>query len=70
MSEEMRSKITIEIISEKDLSDDDVIELYQYVKNGCAIFAPNAGEQSPLIGAQLVFGAYRYVYGKMQEVRL
>ena len=66
----MRSKITIDIISEKDLSDEDVIELYEYVKNGCAIFAPNSGEQSPLTGAQLVFGAYRYAHGKMQEVRL
>jgi hypothetical protein len=65
----MQSTITITVNSEKDLSDDDVRELSEYIKNGCAIFSVQ-NNQSPLIGAKLVFCAHRNVSGSIQVVQL
>lgn len=56
----MKSRITIDIISDKELCDEDVIGLYQYIKNGCAILSV-VSDKSPLIGARLVFSAHHVV---------
>jgi hypothetical protein len=63
-----RSKIIINVLTEKELTDDELFHLFTHLKNSCDTYMPT--ESSNLAGATLVFGAYKHAFGRLLEVTL
>jgi len=70
-----RSKIVIDILTENDLSEDEISDLMRHLSNSCIEFPKvlstvTSHNDPNFTEADLIFSAYRQRFGKFEEVRL